>query len=741
MGKIWEDLDDPAVASSAVFDSQSNTEFVDASSIWNKDNNIDFDLAQDESHNSVSGMCTMCAAQPMFSLVESQETWTLGSIPQLRNRSMYCCFCEYVTALVERLNVDVEWPESVAEQKAFAQVQDLVVLRPCNAPREDSWMEMAGIEVMEDQVHHINQTENANNCYWLEVRFRAPAKPKTSKILLQHHSPSPKRTVRSSPRLQSQRSSYLDVDKVWRWLQHCDNSHSIHCKQPLSEGRSNLNFKLADLSSRRIVDVEGSILYCALSYVYGDNHDLRLEYPNRRFQKGDDLPAKGRLPQTVEDAIHLAQQLGFDYLWVDTLCIDQGDASDKASQINIMDVIYGNASLTIIATDGVDMDSGLAGVSRPMKLTRLPSYEHDQIRIEATAIHPAWRTWPWNHRAWTFQKGLLSRRCLFLDRYHTTMKCQQGYFHDLVKDPEYVALTTSKKYFWENGLNIDLNCSTFVFETQDALVANFSFRGLTFQEDAFDACRGIWKAISTATGVDFTMGIPHQKIIEALCWRAHPEYSITRREAFPSWTWLGWKGKTGYWHWFVQADEFRELGEEKYSQSGSSRLDPDRLAIGCPEVKLNFSQSRLHVSTTSAVFDLMYLKGAGTSHWREGHRAKTIGDWWTILDHNKEQMTNYAGVDVTVFKATEHFFHVDPSISCLLESRELTDTGAHEFLFMQYWQAIRDHHTSDQWLFDMVVAILIVRNDDGTVTRITPVLLELEDWLNAKPQPVDIVLV
>jgi hypothetical protein len=64
-----------------------------------------------------------------------------------------------------------------------------------------------------------------------------------------------------------------------------------------------------------------------------------------------------------------------------------------------------------------------------------------------------------------------------------------------------------------------------------------------------------------------------------------------------------------------------------------------------------------------------------------------------------------------------------------------------EFLFIKYWPAIRDQHKVGSWRFDMVSALLISRQEDQTATRLASVVMKLEDWIAADPQPVIVDLV
>jgi hypothetical protein len=68
----------------------------------------------------------------------------------------------------------------------------------------------------------------------------------------------------------------------------------------------------------------------ALSYVWGG-------VEQERFQLGSE-PKSIRLPQTIEDAITLTVRLQKQYLWVDSICIDQGNNADKIDQIGRMGV-------------------------------------------------------------------------------------------------------------------------------------------------------------------------------------------------------------------------------------------------------------------------------------------------------------------------------------------------------------------------------------------------------------------
>ena len=107
--------------------------------------------------------------------------------------------------------------------------------------------------------------------------------------------------------------------------------------------------------------------------------------------------------------------VGLDYLWVDSICIKQDDDSNRQTEIQNMDNIYGGASLTIIAASGDGADAGLPGAR---KASRKATQRMEVIRgrqLMASMPSPCYDTQvsSWQHRAWTLQEVALSRRRLF----------------------------------------------------------------------------------------------------------------------------------------------------------------------------------------------------------------------------------------------------------------------------------------------------------------------------------------
>jgi hypothetical protein len=63
-------------------------------------------------------------------------------------------------------------------------------------------------------------------------------------------------------------------------------------------------------------------------------------------------------PGTFRDAITVVGRLGIQYLWVDSLCIIQGDKTDWELESSRMGTVYCNAYLTIAAANAADDSEG-----------------------------------------------------------------------------------------------------------------------------------------------------------------------------------------------------------------------------------------------------------------------------------------------------------------------------------------------------------------------------------------------
>ena len=159
----------------------------------------------------------------------------------------------------------------------------------------------------------------------------------------------------------------VNLDLVRAWLTTCDSFHENECQNQwdsdLSGQKQVAWIYCVDVKRLCLVQIPRTERYTALSYVWGSVNQLRTEKASLGLLLNDGALSIviDQVPQTIIDAINLTGELGFEFLWVDSLCIVQDDDESKDNFIPNMHLIYGSAWLTIIAQTAENANTGLQG--------------------------------------------------------------------------------------------------------------------------------------------------------------------------------------------------------------------------------------------------------------------------------------------------------------------------------------------------------------------------------------------
>ncbi|KAI1180241.1 heterokaryon incompatibility protein-domain-containing protein [Nemania sp. FL0916] len=206
----------------------------------------------------------------------------------------------------------------------------------------------------------------------------------------------------------------VDIELLRCWLKDCDAKHS-HPDVP-GDARSRVGdildrglFRAVNTSTGSVEVLTALPKFVALSYVWGQDAGQTKIRP----LEGGPIPD---YPATIRDSILMARSLGYEWIWVDRVCIDQANESEKAILIPYMQNIYTVAHLTIVAACGEGAQSGLFGTQHTPREAKTP-----------LMIGPSFAVLPvtdrfdtqlsrsrWHKRGWTFQEHVFSRRLLFV---------------------------------------------------------------------------------------------------------------------------------------------------------------------------------------------------------------------------------------------------------------------------------------------------------------------------------------
>lgn len=353
-----------------------------------------------------------------------------------------------------------------------------------------------------------------------------------------------------------------------RWIKACDEYHGSSCV-PTSAQR-----KQPHQVPKWVIDIDDACLvsgttvprYTALSYTWAqhpsDGHagEERLmlksnnleEFQERGFLNHTILQ---RLPTVIREAMDLLRGIGERYLWVDCLCICQGDERTQ-TEVGFMDEIYSGAYFTIIAAATLGLYGKKCYKATGKRWEQWNAHKEFECRLLTTT---------WASRGWTFQEHLLSKRAMvFLGEGEVFWDCNL-----CVWDPHTAPTTLEKtidlskhrsKYFdlcgFGKTLEVGCRLSHVCWPDMDLyreLACLYNSRDLTYPQDALPAFSGVLHSFGHGFVGGFVNGLPKLFLHAALLWQPHkgkatrricrPQGpgSSTSSALLPSWSWCGWR--------------------------------------------------------------------------------------------------------------------------------------------------------------------------------------------------------
>ncbi|UZP39468.1 hypothetical protein NXS19_007284 [Fusarium pseudograminearum] len=99
-------------------------------------------------------------------------------------------------------------------------------------------------------------------------------------------------------------------------------------------------------------DLPGDIKYLTLSHCWGESVPIKLSNKSKSVY-AKQIPREDLLQpeaKVFREAIWVTRCLGYRYLWIDALCINQEDDNEKAIEVARMDQIYSGATANLSAT-------------------------------------------------------------------------------------------------------------------------------------------------------------------------------------------------------------------------------------------------------------------------------------------------------------------------------------------------------------------------------------------------------
>ncbi|KAF2728080.1 HET-domain-containing protein, partial [Polyplosphaeria fusca] len=171
----------------------------------------------------------------------------------------------------------------------------------------------------------------------------------------------------------------IDIDRLRRWIRTCRESHGTPHRKSYFHSPVHPTeipgFKVINVHQECLSRLEADNDYLTLSYVWGGKNDVLTTKARLDGFSTEGAFKQVVLPKTIRDAIDLTKELGYTYLWIDSLCIVQDDAVEKPGLIASMGAIYANSILTIVAATSANAESGLSGYRNASRQSGKPVHE------------------------------------------------------------------------------------------------------------------------------------------------------------------------------------------------------------------------------------------------------------------------------------------------------------------------------------------------------------------------------
>ncbi|CAP64782.1 uncharacterized protein PODANS_5_3380 [Podospora anserina S mat+] len=172
-----------------------------------------------------------------------------------------------------------------------------------------------------------------------------------------------------------------------------------------------------------------------------------------------------------EDAVIVTRALGIPYLWIDALCILQGDATDWDLESSLMHKIYGNAY---------------------------------RLHFDSTQ---------WASRAWTFQEATLSRRMILFAQSGLYFSCGAGLVW------EYGGVLEEPLNSSVHGIVQDTSAADMYRNWNQKIATQFSGRQAIYLADSLLALSGTAQIFATALDDEYVAGLWKGDLLAGLFWK------------------------------------------------------------------------------------------------------------------------------------------------------------------------------------------------------------------------------
>ncbi|KAF5962811.1 hypothetical protein FBULB1_13818 [Fusarium bulbicola] len=300
--------------------------------------------------------------------------------------------------------------------------------------------------------------------------------------------------------------------------------------------------------------------YISLSYCWGKEPQFTTTKATIKERKRQITISD--LSQTHQDVIKLARELGVRYLWIDSICICQGDYDDWERESAKMLSIYANSYLTVAASKAKDHSEGLFSETTPREYKTF-EYKSGELSGKAMAFnlpinkesgadsYVSLPDEPLSDRGWALQERVLPYRTLLYTKQQMFFECSEGFrgedgtvldwrFENVHDMPN--GLDEKKEPGDKEGEDEDPKES--LYQSWYSLLWIYGPRKLTEASDKLPDISGLASIFAQRLNDEYVVGLWRSKLLEGLLWQSLRCRRVAEYRA-PSWSWASMDGIPG----------------------------------------------------------------------------------------------------------------------------------------------------------------------------------------------------
>lgn len=367
---------------------------------------------------------------------------------------------------------------------------------------------------------------------------------------------------------------------------------------------------------------------------------------------------KSKLPLNFRDAVRVSCALGYQYLWIDSLCIIQDSDEDWGEQARQMHLVYRHAQVTIVATQASSCHGGF--LQRDIELSRAIKAEYEpegaatggcsvilcrhQSSREGQRMH-AIDGAKWNTRGWTMQERSLSTRTIHFCRNKLFFECRGSLLSEENEPPQEVELLSH--VMWPRGEGVS---SKRLYDSWELHVNEFCRRNLTNCRDKLPAIRSIAEEMSDRTKMEY--------IACAGMWRSHFKRELLWTVGFgkakkppvpraPSWSWASLEAHTNF------VDSLLHGIERSVPESLDLHLKTNPFEVlqlsgdpGMNTPTTRHQQGHVRIKTLTTMLDSRTVRLETPTKWRNFFpvnfypQSRAEGEEQPVIAHGKFDLEN-----------------------------------------------------------------------------------------------------